>query len=43
MIEPTINDLKDGAHIGASALQGRMVYTDTVTDAKAVRVKKKSK
>ena len=41
MIEPTINDLKDGAHIGASALQGRMVYTDTVTDAKAVRVKKK--
>ena len=42
MIEPTINDLKDGAHIGASALQGRMVYTDTVTDAKAVRVKKKT-
>lgn len=42
MIEPTINDLKDGAHIGASALQGRMVYTDTVTDSKAVRVKKKS-
>lgn len=41
MIEPTINDLKDGAHIGASALQGRMVYTDTVTDSKAVRVKKK--
>lgn len=41
MIEPTINDLKDGAHIGASALQGRMVYTDTVTEAKAVRVKKK--
>ena len=41
-VQPTINDLKDGKHIGASALQGRMVYTDTVTDAKAVIVKKKS-
>ena len=33
-VQPTINDLKDGKHIGASALQGRMVYTDTVTDAR---------
>lgn len=42
MIEPTINDLKDGAHIGASALQGRMVYADKVTNTGAVIVKKKS-
>ena len=41
-IMPTINDIKDGKHVGASALQGRMVYTDTVTDAKAVIYKKKA-
>ena len=35
-VEPAINDLKDGAHIGASALQGRMVYTDALTDKQAV-------
>lgn len=35
-VQPTINDIKDGKHIGASALQGRMVYGDKVTDAKAV-------
>lgn len=40
-ITPTINDLKDGAHIGASALQGRMVYADKVTNTGAVIVKKK--
>lgn len=40
-IEPAINDLKDGAHIGASALQGRMVYADKVTNTEAVIVKKK--
>lgn len=39
IIEPTIRDLMDGAHIGASALQGRMVYKDAVLDAAGVRVK----
>lgn len=34
-----IYDLRDGAHVGASALQGRAVYTDKVTDANAVIVK----
>ena len=38
-VAPTINDLKDGSHIGASALQGRMVYTDVVTNEDAVIVK----
>ena len=41
-VAPSVNDLKDGAHIGASALQGRMVYTDTVTNANAVVVKSNS-
>ena len=41
-IAPDINDIKDGAHIGASALQGRMVYADKVTNTEAVIVKKKS-
>ena len=41
-VEPTINNLADGKHIGASALQGRMVYTDTVTNALAVEVKKRN-
>lgn len=40
-VKPTIKDLSDGAHIGASALQGRMVYTDIVTNKEAVIVKKK--
>lgn len=35
----SVNDLKDGAHIGASALQGRAVYKDVVTDDDAVIVK----
>lgn len=38
----SVNDLKDGAHIGASALQGRAVYKDVVTDDDAVIVKTKS-
>lgn len=38
-VSPTINNLSDGAHIGASALQGRMVYADTVTNKEAVIVK----
>lgn len=41
-IPATINDLADGKHIGASALQGRMEYTDKVTNKNAVLVKKKS-
>lgn len=41
-VEPSIKDLADGAHIGASALQGRMVYTDTVTNTDAVIVKAKT-
>ncbi|MDA3807959.1 MAG: hypothetical protein PF440_08630 [Thiomicrorhabdus sp.] len=36
---PMINDLKDGAHIGASALQGRMVYKDTLLDSTTARIK----
>ena len=39
-VEPGVNDLRDGAHIGASALQGRMVYADKLTAATACRVKK---
>ena len=39
-VEPSVNNLMDGAHIGASALQGRMVYTDKLTEATACRVKK---
>jgi len=38
-IEPQFNDIKDGKHVGASALQGRMVYKDIVTNALAVEVK----
>ena len=41
-VAPTINNLSDGAHIGASALQGRMVYTDVLTNTEAVIVKTKS-
>jgi len=41
-VAPTINDLKDGSHIGASALQGRMVYEDTITNEEAVIVKTKA-
>lgn len=41
-VAPAINNLADGAHIGASALQGRMVYADTVTNKEAVIVKTKN-
>ena len=37
-----INNLADGKHIGASALQGRLEYTDKITNSKAVLVKKNS-
>lgn len=40
--EITINNLADGKHINASALQGRMEYTDKITNANAVLVKKKA-
>ena len=30
-VAPGINDIKDGAHIGASAVQGRKVYNHAVT------------
>lgn len=36
-----INDLKDGKHVGASALQDRYVYTDAVTNKNAVLIKSK--
>lgn len=35
-VQPDVKNLADGEHIGASALQGRMVYADKITDAKAV-------
>lgn len=38
--EPTINNLADGKHIGASALQGRQVGGLMVTNALAVQIKK---
>ena len=38
-VAPALNNLSDGTHIGASALQGRMVYADTVTNKEAVIVK----
>lgn len=41
-VDPTINNLADGTHIGASALQGRNDYTDIVTNANAVLVKTNS-
>lgn len=41
-IETTINNISDGKHVGASALQGRMVYNDVVTNALAVQIKKNS-
>ena len=41
-VEPSVNNLSDGTHIGASALQGRMVYADTLTKTDAVIVKTKA-
>ena len=38
-VEPTFKDINDGKHVGASALQGRMVYKDVVTNELAVQVK----
>ena len=39
-VEPSINDIKDGKHIGASALQGRQVGGLMVTNKLGVQVKK---
>ena len=38
-VEPSFNDIKDGKHVGASALQGRMVYKDVITNSLAVQIK----
>jgi len=38
-VEPQFKDINDGKHVGASALQGRMVYKDVVTNSLAVQVK----
>lgn len=40
-VEPTINNLADGKHIGASALQGREVGGLKVTNALGVQIKTK--
>lgn len=40
--EPSIEDIKDGKHIGASALQGRQVGGLMVTNALGVQIKKNS-
>lgn len=42
MVPVTVNDLKDGKHIGASAVQGRRVYGMTVSRPETVTVKKKA-
>ena len=38
-VEPSINDIKDGKHIGASVLQGRQVGGLMVTNALGVQIK----
>ena len=40
-VEPTINDLADGKHIGASALQGRMVGGLMLTNELGAQIKTK--
>lgn len=42
MVPVTVNDLKDGKHIGASAVQGRRVYGMMVSRPETVTLKKKS-
>lgn len=41
-VQPAVNELKDGKHIGASALQGRSVGGVMVTNALGVQVKTNS-
>lgn len=38
-VMPAVKDLKDGKHIGSSALQGRMVYQDALLDSTTARLK----
>lgn len=38
-IEPRVREMADAKYVGASKLEGRMVYADAVTDKKAVVVK----
>ena len=42
MVPVAVNDLKDGKHIGTSAVQGRRVYGTTVSRPETVTVKKKA-
>lgn len=42
MVPVGVNDLKDGKHIGASAVQGRRVYGNMVSRPETVTVKKKA-
>lgn len=42
MVPVAVNDLKDGKHIGASAVQGRRVYGDMISRPETVTVKKKA-
>lgn len=42
MVPVDVNDLKDGKHIGASAVQGRRVYGDMLSRPETVTVKKKA-
>lgn len=39
-VEPKIVDILDGTHVGASKLAGRSVYTETLLNTEACRVKK---
>jgi hypothetical protein len=39
IVPPVVNDLRDGVHIGASALQGRWVYFNKLTRAVGARIK----
>jgi len=39
-INPRVVDIRDDVHVGASKLEGRMVYANAVTNNKAVVVKK---
>lgn len=41
--EPSVEDIKDGKHVGASALQGRQVGGLMVTNKLGVQIKKKSR
>lgn len=41
MVPVGVNDLKDGKHIGSSAVQGRRVYGDMISRPETVTLKKK--